>query len=72
MQSSPDATRRAATAIAVALTVAASLPVVHILVPTAIARYRTYHWEADARQFHEATHWGRIHFGEGPPYVKQD
>jgi hypothetical protein len=46
-------------------------PVVDVIVPKAIANYRAYDWSADQRYFDEAIQWGRIHFGEGPPSVRQ-
>lgn len=42
------------------------------VVPTAMARYRSYDWHADQEFFDDAVNWGRVHFGEGPPYVRPE
>ncbi len=64
--------RQAGVAVAVVLTAAACRPVVDIIVPVAMARYRTYDWASDRQHFDAAIHWGRIHFGEGPPFIAED
>jgi len=68
--SRPARVRLAAWSIAVIGLAAWYRPVVNAIVPTAIARYQSFDWEADRKLFNEAIHWGRIHFGRGQPWVE--
>lgn len=68
----PHRARLAVWSIAIVGSAALYRPAVDAIVPCAIARYRAYDWEADARYFERAVHSGRIHYGRGRPWRETD